>query len=165
MFVYVQAEDIKIGVFLGFTGPIESTVANMAPGAELAIKEVSDSGKLLGGSTVTAVRGDTTCIDAAVATATAERLITSDGVKAIVGGDCSGVTTAMLKTTCMLTFAALTWQPLGFARADRMDNWIRPVLRGLGHLALRPQSREFTERSLARLEIGLERLMLYPHVI
>lgn len=92
-----MAEDIKIGVFLGFTGPIESTVANMAPGAELAIKEVSDSGKLLGGSTVTAVRGDTTCIDSAVATSTAERLITSDGVKAIVGGDCSGVTTAALQ--------------------------------------------------------------------
>ncbi len=91
------AEDIKIGVFLGFTGPIESTVANMAPGAELAIKEVNDSGKLLGGSSVTAVRGDTTCIDSAVATATAERLITSDGVSAIVGGDCSGVTTAALK--------------------------------------------------------------------
>jgi hypothetical protein len=43
------AEDIKIGVFLGFTGPIESTVANMGPGAELAIKEVSDSGALLDG--------------------------------------------------------------------------------------------------------------------
>tara|TARA_B100000676_G_scaffold311913_1_gene383740 strand:+ start:1675 stop:2865 length:1191 start_codon:yes stop_codon:yes gene_type:complete len=92
-----SAEEIKIGVFMGFTGPIESTVAQMAPGAELAIKEVSDSGKLLGGAKVKAVRGDTTCIDSAVATATAERLITSDGVKAIVGGDCSGVTTAALK--------------------------------------------------------------------
>ena len=53
----VAAEDIKIGVLLGFTGPIESTVANMAPGAELAIKEVSDSGKLLGGAKVMPVRG------------------------------------------------------------------------------------------------------------
>lgn len=96
-----QAEDIKIGVFLGFTGPIESIVANMGPSAELAIKEVNDSGKLLGGSTVTAVRGDTTCIDAAAATAAAERLITADGVKAIVGGDCSGVTTAALQNVAM----------------------------------------------------------------
>ena len=64
-----SAEEIKIGVFMGFTGPIESTVAQMAPGAELAIKEVSDSGKLLGGAKVKAVRGDTTCIDSAVATA------------------------------------------------------------------------------------------------
>ena len=96
------AEDIKLGVFLGFTGPIESLVANMGPGAELAIKEVSDSGALLDGSTVTAVRGDTTCVDAAAATAAAERLITSDGVKAIVGGDCSGVTGAAFKTLHVL---------------------------------------------------------------
>ncbi len=92
-----SAEDIKLGVFLGFTGPIESLVANMGPGAELAIKEVSDSGALLDGSKVTAVRADTTCVDAAAATAAAERLITSDGVKAIVGGDCSGVTGAALQ--------------------------------------------------------------------
>ena len=91
------AEDIKIGVFLGFTGPIESLVANMAPGAKLAIKEVSDSGALLDGSTVTSVDGDTTCTDAAAASAAAERLITSDGVKALVGGDCSGVTGAALQ--------------------------------------------------------------------
>lgn len=95
------AEDIKIGVFMGFTGPIESTVADMAPGAELAIKEVNDSGKLLGGMSVMGVRGDTTCIDSAVATAAAERLITSDGVKAIVGGDCSGVTTATLQNVAL----------------------------------------------------------------
>ena len=91
------AEDIKIGVFLGFTGPIESIVANMGPGAELAIKEVSDSGALLDGSKVESVRGDTTCVDAGAATAAAERLITSDKVAAIVGGDCSGVTGATLQ--------------------------------------------------------------------
>jgi branched-chain amino acid transport system substrate-binding protein len=88
--------EIKIGVFLGFTGPIESLVAEMGPAAELAIAEVNDSGALLGGSKVTAVRGDTTCVDAAAATAAAERLITSDGVKGLVGGDCSGVTGATL---------------------------------------------------------------------
>lgn len=91
-----SAEDIKIGVFLGFTGPIESLVAEMAPGAEFAISEVDASGKLLGGSSVTAVRADTTCIDAGAATAAAERLITADGVSGIVGGDCSGVTGAAL---------------------------------------------------------------------
>ncbi|HMB77462.1 MAG TPA: ABC transporter substrate-binding protein [Kiloniellaceae bacterium] len=96
-----MAEDVKVGVFLGFTGPIESTVANMAPGADLAIEEVNASGKFMDGLTVTAVRGDTTCIDAAAATATAERLITSDGVKAIVGGDCSGVTGAALQNVAM----------------------------------------------------------------
>lgn len=91
-----SAEEIKLGVFLGFTGPIESMVAEMGPAAELAIKEVSESGKLLDGTTVVAVRADTTCIDAGAATAAAERLITSEGVKALVGGDCSGVTGAAL---------------------------------------------------------------------
>ena len=57
----------------------------MADGAELAMKEVTDSGLLLDGSTVSAVRADSTCIDAGAATAAAERLITSDGVKGIMG--------------------------------------------------------------------------------
>ncbi len=93
--------EIKIGVMLGFTGPIESLAPDMAAGAELAIREVNDSKGLLGGAAVTPVRGDTTCIDAAAASAAAERLITADRVNAIVGGDCSGVTTAMLQNVAM----------------------------------------------------------------
>ncbi len=42
------AEDIKIGVILGFTGPLESITPDMGAGAELAMKEVSDSGKTAG---------------------------------------------------------------------------------------------------------------------
>ncbi|PPB81515.1 amino acid/amide ABC transporter substrate-binding protein (HAAT family) [Albidovulum inexpectatum] len=91
-----MAEDVKIGIILGFTGPLESITPAMAAGAELAIKEVNDSGKFMGGSTVTPVRADSTCIDAAAAQAAAERLITTDGVKAIMGADCSGVTGAIL---------------------------------------------------------------------
>ncbi len=95
------AEDIKIGVILGFTGPIESLTPSMGDGAELAMKEVSDSGHLLGGSTVTSVRADSTCIDAGAATAAAERLVTGDGVKAIMGADCSGVTGAILQNVAL----------------------------------------------------------------
>lgn len=90
------AEDIKMGISLGFTGPLESMSPMMAQGAELAFKEVSDSGKLLDGTTITPVRGDSTCVDAAAATATVERLITSEGVKGIVGGMCSGEAIASL---------------------------------------------------------------------
>ncbi len=90
-------DEVKIGVLLGFTGPIESLTPNMAAGAELAMKEVSDSGKLLGGMKVVSVRGDSTCVDAGAATAAAERLVTSDGVKGIMGADCSGVTGAVLQ--------------------------------------------------------------------
>jgi len=93
----LQAEEVKIGVILGYTGPIESLTGPMAESAELAMKEVSDSGKLLDGSSVTSIRGDSTCVDSAAATAAAERLITSDNVNAIVGGDCSGVTGAILQ--------------------------------------------------------------------
>ncbi|MBC6439496.1 MAG: ABC transporter substrate-binding protein [Rhodospirillales bacterium] len=90
-----SAEDINIGVILGYTGPIESLTPDMAESAELALQEASDSGILLGGATLVSVRGDSTCIDSAAATSAAERLITSDGVAAIMGADCSGVTTAI----------------------------------------------------------------------
>lgn len=91
-----SADVVKIGMLQGFTGPTESLVAPMALGGELAIKEVSDSGIFLGGATVESVRGDSTCIDAAAATAAAERLVTSEGVSAINGATCSGATTAVL---------------------------------------------------------------------
>ncbi len=91
------AGEVKLGIIFGFTGPIESLTPPMADGAELAMKEVSDSGALLGGSSVTAVRADSTCIDSGAATAAAERLITADKVNGIVGADCSGVTGAILQ--------------------------------------------------------------------
>jgi branched-chain amino acid transport system substrate-binding protein len=69
----------------------------MAAATEAAIAEVNASGLLLDGSTVTAIRADSTCVDSAAATAAAERLVTSDQVAAIIGGDCSGVTGAILQ--------------------------------------------------------------------
>jgi len=86
--------EIKMGIILGFTGPIESLTPAMAASAELAFKEASDSGSLLGGSTITPMRADSTCVDSAAATAAAEGLI-SGGVAAIMGADCSGVTGAI----------------------------------------------------------------------
>lgn len=91
-----HAKEVKIGVILGFTGPIESLTPSMGDGAELAMKEVTDSGLLLDSATVTSVRADSTCIDAGAATAAAERLVTADKVDGIVGADCSGVTGAIL---------------------------------------------------------------------
>ena len=95
------ADDVKIGVILGYTGPIESLTPDMAAGAELAMKEVNDSGNFMNSMTVVPVRGDSTCIDAQAASATAERLITAEGISAIVGADCSGVTTAILQNVAM----------------------------------------------------------------
>ena len=90
-----SANDIKVGVILGFTGPIESLTPDMAASAELAFKEASNSGLLLGGRKIIPIRADSTCTDAAAATAAAERLISSNGVVAILGADCSGVTGAI----------------------------------------------------------------------
>jgi branched-chain amino acid transport system substrate-binding protein len=91
-----HSNEVKLGVILGFTGPIESLTPAMAAGAEFAMSEVTESGKLMGGAKVTPVRADSTCVDAGAATAAAERLITSEGVKGIMGADCSGVTGAIL---------------------------------------------------------------------
>ena len=86
--------DIKMGIILGFTGPIESLTPAMAGSAELAFKEASDSGSLLGGQKISVSRADSTCVDSAAATSAAEGLV-SDGVVAIMGADCSGVTGAI----------------------------------------------------------------------
>ena len=102
-----MAADVKIGVLLGFTGPIESLTPDMASGAELAMKEATDSGAFMDGSSVTSVRADSTCVDAAAATAAAERLITSDGVSGIMGADCSGVTIATLQNVAMAKGVAM----------------------------------------------------------
>jgi len=86
--------EIKVGIILGFTGPIESLTPAMRDSAKLAFKEASDSGALLGGETITVVEGDSTCIDSAAATAVAEAQI-AENVAAIMGADCSGVTGAI----------------------------------------------------------------------
>jgi branched-chain amino acid transport system substrate-binding protein len=87
--------EVKVGIILGFTGPLESITPNMAAGAEMAAAEVNAAGTFMGGSTVATERADSTCIDAAAATAAAEGLV-SDGISAIMGADCSGVTGAIL---------------------------------------------------------------------
>ena len=91
------AEDVKLGILIGFTGPIESLTSHMANAAEAAMAEVNASGKALNGWNFVSVRGDSTCVDSAAATTAAEKMITSDGVKGIIGGDCSGVTGAVLQ--------------------------------------------------------------------
>jgi branched-chain amino acid transport system substrate-binding protein len=95
-----SAEDVKLGILIGFTGPIESLTSHMAAAAELAMAEVNASGKAPTAGPSSGPRDDT-CTDAAAATAAAERLITAEGVKGIIGGDCSGVTRAMLTNVAM----------------------------------------------------------------
>jgi branched-chain amino acid transport system substrate-binding protein len=93
-----SAEDVKIGVLIGFTGPIESLTGHMANAAELAMSEANASGKAANGMVFVPVRADDTCADSAAGVTAAERLVTADGVKGIMGGDCSGVTGAVLQS-------------------------------------------------------------------
>ena len=96
-----HAKQVKLGIILGFTGPLESITPGMAAGAEQAMREVNASGLLLDNATVLPVLGDSTCVDAAAATAAAERLVAADGVNGIMGADCSGATGAILANVAM----------------------------------------------------------------
>ena len=97
---FSDGHGIKMGIILGFTGPIESLTPAMAASAELAFKEASDSGSLLGGKKISVERADSTCVDSAAATSAAEGLV-SGGVIAIMGADCSGVTGAIAKNVAV----------------------------------------------------------------
>ena len=90
----VSEDSVKVGFLGGFTGPIETLTPGIEAGAALAAKSVSDQGGLLGGMSIEVVSGDTGCIDASQATDSADRLVNSDGVTAIVGALCSGSTIA-----------------------------------------------------------------------
>ena len=96
-----SAQEVKMGVLLGYTGPIEDITPFMADSAELALSEISDSGLFLGGATITPVRADSTCVDSSAAQAAAERLMSSDGIVALVGADCTPVTMAVLQNVAM----------------------------------------------------------------
>ena len=86
--------EVKVGIILGFTGPIESLTPAMRDSAKMAFNEVSGDGAFLGGDSITILEGDSTCIDSAAAVTVAESQI-ADGVAAIMGADCSGVTGAI----------------------------------------------------------------------
>ena len=85
---------VKVGVLMGFTGPIESLTVGIAQGARIALEEANASGAMKGGMKFVVSAADTTCVDASAATASAERLINNENVAAIVGALCSGSTIA-----------------------------------------------------------------------
>ncbi|WP_282060532.1 ABC transporter substrate-binding protein [Roseobacter litoralis] len=92
--------EVTLGVLFGFTGPIESLTGPMAAGAELAMTEATNSGKLLDAATVTSIRADTGCIDNGLSTSNGERMI-AEGINGLIGGDCSGVTGAILQNVAI----------------------------------------------------------------
>lgn len=91
-----QAQDtVRIGLIGGITGPIESLMPPITEAARLAVGQVNVQGGLgPSGAKVEMVVGDDGCIDAARASAAADRQVNSDKVAGIVGAMCSGATIA-----------------------------------------------------------------------
>ena len=92
-----DADPVKVGLLLGFTGPLESQTPNMGASVDMAVAEINASGKFLGGKTLEIIRGDSTCGDSAAAVAAATRLVEADKIVSIIGGLCSGASGAMLQ--------------------------------------------------------------------
>lgn len=95
-----MAEGAKIGILLGYTGPLENLAPPIGDAAQLAATHVNDQGGLLGGSLETVV-GDSTCADATAAANAADRQINADGVIGIVGAMCSGATISAANTAAI----------------------------------------------------------------
>ena len=58
----IQANEISIGIALGFTGPTESIVPSMASSVELAISEANSSKIFLSGEEkINSIKIDTMC--------------------------------------------------------------------------------------------------------
>lgn len=89
-----SADEVKVGFLGGFTGGIESLTPPIHDGAKLAVSQVNAQGGLLGGRELVMPTGDTTCSDASAASNSADRLVNSESVTAIVGALCTGATIA-----------------------------------------------------------------------
>jgi len=87
--------DVNIGSLQGYTGPLESLIGDIHDGTVLASDEANASGNYAFG-TINVPQGDSKCVDADAAISEAERLINDENVIAIVGPNCSGVTTAVI---------------------------------------------------------------------
>ena len=86
-----QNKEIKVGIFLGFTGNVESLTPSMADSAELAFNEVANEIDLNNEISFKVQRADTTCNDTNKAKNAAKKLI-RDGVSAIIGAACPNIT-------------------------------------------------------------------------
>jgi len=89
------AKSVTIGELQNFVGPLESMIGEMTGAVHLAVDEANASGNYLQG-TINVVTADSTCGDPAIAIAEAEKMINVDNVIAIMGPNCSAITTAVI---------------------------------------------------------------------
>ena len=89
------AKSVTVGELQNFVGPLESMIGEMTGAVHLAVDEANASGRYLQG-TINVVTADSTCGDPAIAIAEAEKMINEDNVIAIMGPNCSAITTAVI---------------------------------------------------------------------
>ena len=91
----VLANEITIGIALGFTGPTESIVPSMASSARLAISEANSSNIFLNGEEkITLIKIDTTCDKSKIKSV--NKTISENNIIAIIGAACPGISEGIL---------------------------------------------------------------------
>ena len=93
--VEVLANEITIGIALGFTGPTESIVPSMASSVRLAISEANSSNIFLNGEEkISLIKIDTTCDKSKIKSV--NKKISENNIVAIIGAACPGISEGML---------------------------------------------------------------------
>ena len=91
----IQANEISIGIVLGFTGPTESIVPSMVSSAELAISEANSSKIFLSGEEkINSIKIDTMCDKSKIKSV--NKKINKKNIIAIIGAACPGISEGIL---------------------------------------------------------------------
>ncbi|HEY9537435.1 MAG TPA: ABC transporter substrate-binding protein, partial [Kiloniellaceae bacterium] len=91
------AQEVKIGLVGGISGPIAALAPPMIQASKLAVEHVNAQGGLLGGKKLVAVVGDSACSQQG-GTDAAAKVVNVEQVVAMVGPFCSGETLAAANT-------------------------------------------------------------------
>lgn len=91
------AQEVKIGLVGGISGPIAALAPPMIKASQLAVENVNAQGGILNGQTLTAVVGDSACSQQG-GTDAATKAVNVENVVALVGPYCSGATLAAANT-------------------------------------------------------------------
>jgi branched-chain amino acid transport system substrate-binding protein len=91
------AQDVKIGLVGGISGPIAALAPPMIKASQLAVEQVNAQGGILNGQKLVAVVGDSACSQQG-GTDAATKAVNVENVVALVGPYCSGATLAAANT-------------------------------------------------------------------
>ena len=91
----IKANEITIGIVLGFTGPIESIVPSMVSSVELAISEANSSNIFLNAEEkINSIKIDTMCDKSKIKSV--NKKISENNIIAIIGAACPGISEGIL---------------------------------------------------------------------